>query len=334
MSGNAARSLEYFKEHLTKKPYCTNWLEDGLRIRTVEHAVLMRYIQPNHPNCVNTLWFDVDHALGPIGVVHDLLMCPPHLVTVSPDTGKSHMGFHVMNGIHYNEHSSKSAIRYAGVVYNGIRDKLDADPAYTGLICKNPFHPDWKIWASNHPAYSLDELAEYIDLSPYSDKRKLLPECGLGRNNNLFERARRWSYKAIRQGWPDWKAWLKACEDRALMLNVQYAPDVPNADKGSLEHREVLAVAKSVAGWTYRHFSPEGFRAWQVEQGRKRAERGDMAIIGAKGGAVSRGGGRPSQKDALLVKALELRAQGYTQQGIASSLGIGLRTVKRWLADF
>ena len=327
---NTARSLDFFKKNLSKKPYCTNWLEDGLRILTVEHAVKKRYIQPNHPNCVNTFILDIDRQLGPFDIVHDLLMCPPHFVTLNSETGRPHVGFHV-HGVHYNENSSKKAIRYAGAVYNGIRDKLDADPAYSGLICKNPLHPDWKVWVSNHEPYSLDELSEYIDLSPYRDKRKLLPECGLGRNSNLFERTARWAYKAIRQGWPSWDDWLKACEERALMLNLKYPSGLPNAELGSLEYREVLAVAKSVAGWTFLEFSPQGFCEWQAAQGRKggliTASRYDMKARGALGG-------RPSQKDELLVRAIELRAQGYTQQGVARELGVGLRTVERWLSGF
>ena len=44
---------------------------------------------------------------------------------------------------------------------------------------------------------------------------------------------------------------------------------------------EVKAIAKSIANWTYREFTPDKFRHSQAKKG-------------AKGGKVSRGGGRPT----------------------------------------
>ncbi|MDF5617548.1 primase C-terminal domain-containing protein, partial [Vibrio parahaemolyticus] len=49
--------------------------------------------------------------------------------------------------------------------------------------------------------------------------------------------------------------------------------------KQPLSENEVKHTAKSVAKWTHKHFSLSSFSAWQAKQG-------------AKGGKVSKGGGR------------------------------------------
>ena len=105
---------------------------------------------------------------------------------------------------------------------------------------------------------------------PYNG-RKSLPEYGLGRNCTLFEKTRLWAYKAIRQGWPDYPAWLAACVDRASGYNAQFEQPLPA--------NEVRHTAKSIAKWTHQHLSPAGFRrgagperceGWQGIQGRGR----------------------------------------------------------------
>ncbi|TOG57281.1 replicase, partial [Vibrio parahaemolyticus] len=92
--------------------------------------------------------------------------------------------------------------------------------------------------------------------------QKRLPDYGLGRNCNLFEYLSTWSYKAIRQGWPDYEQWFEACFTRAMGYNKQQF-------KQPLPENEVKHTAKSVAKWTHKHFSPSAFSAWQAKQGAK-----------------------------------------------------------------
>ncbi|EOA8959569.1 hypothetical protein ACIMS1_005309 [Vibrio harveyi] len=37
----------------------------------------------------------------------------------------------------------------------------------------------------------------------------------------MFEYLSKWSYKAIRQGWPDYEQWFEACFTRAMGYNKQ-----------------------------------------------------------------------------------------------------------------
>ena len=118
---------------------------------------------------------------------------------------------------------------------------------------------------------------------------------------NLFDRLRRWAYKAIRQGWPDEQQWHRAVFERANMYNVHDNP---------LPHNEVRHTATSVAKWVFRNFSRQAFSQVQASRGSR------------KGKAL---------RDQLLPKALEMRSQGATQQAISDALGVTERTVRNWL---
>jgi hypothetical protein len=102
--------------------------------------------------------------------------------------------------------------------------------------------------------------------------------------------------------------------ERATGYNVQFEQPLPA--------NEVRHTAKSIAKWTHRNLTPAGFSAVQ-------------AARGAKGGKVSKGGGRPSNSGKaradLMREVLRLKVQGYSNRDIAEDLGIGSASVSRYL---
>ncbi|WP_199909910.1 primase C-terminal domain-containing protein, partial [Klebsiella pneumoniae] len=98
--------------------------------------------------------------------------------------------------------------------------------------------------------YTLDWLADFLDLNAANEK-EIVADYGLGRNCTLFDKTRKWAYRAIRQGWPEYEQWLQACYERASAYNLQFA--VP------LDENEVSGIAKSIAKWTSSKFSEESF---------------------------------------------------------------------------
>ncbi|WP_205419030.1 primase C-terminal domain-containing protein, partial [Klebsiella pneumoniae] len=102
-------------------------------------------------------------------------------------------------------------------------------------------HSHWKIAVWQPELYTLDWLADYLDLTTANDK-EIVADYGLGRNCTLFDKTRRWAYRAIRQGWPEYDQWLQACYERASAYNLQFA--LP------LDENEVMGIAKSIAKWT------------------------------------------------------------------------------------
>ena len=168
---------------------------------------------------------------------------------------------------------------------NALRKKLEADAGYSGLICKNPNHAHWKIAVWQPELYTLDWLADFLELNAANDK-EIIADYGLGRNCTLFDKPRKWAYRAIRQGGPEYEQWLKACYERASAYNLQFS--------APLDDKEVMGIAKSIAKWTGSNFSKEAFDEYVIRTHTSDIQR----IRGRKGGSIggkkSNSGGRPS----------------------------------------
>ncbi len=168
-------------------------------------------------------------------------------------------------------------IRYLAAIEGAFTATLEADPGFTGILTKNPAHPQWHILRGPRIGYELNELAEWVDLDRFKPKR--------GRNVTLFDRLRHWAYRNVLEykkegGLGGWNAWLSACNSRALILNGDFA--------APLDGREVWWVAKSVAKWTWRRFSLEKRRELieRAHTPEKHAQRGRKG--GKKSGEVRR----------------------------------------------
>lgn len=251
--------LSLFEKRLPKKPYHTDDLVTGLKIASLQRAIRSRYIQPNGPTHRYWMVFDIDRP-GAAMAWDDVQGPPPNISVMNPNNGHAHLLYGLDVPIRTAPDGSPAPLRYAAAVEVSLREKLGADPSYTGLICKNALNPYWRAHIWETVAYDLDGLADYLDLSQYNGKRKM-PDYGLGRNCNLFNSLRQWAYKAIRQGWPQFDAWLAACETRAKGYNSRFTDPLPL--------NEVRHTAKSVAKYVFNNFSPAGFSEWQSVQGRK-----------------------------------------------------------------
>jgi len=300
-NAEAVAQLDLFQQSLPVKPYCANDVTAGLHIRSVEHALKHQYIQPNHPNSKLWLVFDIDRPTCVHEITDDLNMPAPHIFAQNPDNGHAHAFYGLETAVHLNKNSSSKAIRFAAAVDCAFTVSLDADGQYCGLIAKNPVHKRWRTYSMNVESYSLGEMADYVELAQYGDRRRSMPDTGLGRNVNLFNRLRKWAYKAIRQGWPDSDQWHRACLDRAIGYNRTQNP---------LPVSEVKSTALSVAKWTYKRFSSEAFSDLQAHRGSLKGK---------------------STRDEKLSRAIELKASGLNQRAIADELEISPQTISNWL---
>ncbi|MGL4602375.1 MAG: replication initiation protein, partial [Plesiomonas sp.] len=185
-------------------------------------------------------------------------------------------------------------LKYAAAIENALRKKLGADTGYSGLICKNPNHTHWQIEVWQPELYTLDWLADYLDLGAAND-REILPDYGLGRNCSLFDKTRKWAYRAIRQGWPKYDQWLQACYERANAYNLQFSEP--------LGDNEVMGIAKSVAKWTSKNCTELSFNAYV-----KITHTSDVqAKRGSIGGKLSHGGGRASLNEPWIKLGISRR---------------------------
>ena len=293
--------LELFKGGLPIKPYCSNDPTHGLIIRSIDTALRHRYIQPNCPNSKLWLVYDIDRPTCVSELTDDLSLPCPHFFVQNPINQHAHAYYGLETAVHLNANSSQKAMRFAAAVDCALTVQMSADGQFSGLIAKNPAHKHWRTYTVNSEPYELGEIADYLDLDKYGDKRRAMPECGLGRNVNLFNRLRHWAYKAIRQGWPDEDQWHRAVFERANGYNLIENP---------LPSNEVRHTATSVAKWTFRHFSAESFSEVQAARGRRKGQK---------------------QRELLMPQVLEMRAQGATHQAISEDIGVPKRTITDWL---
>ena len=296
--------LALFRNSVPKRPYCTDFKEKGLIVRDSERALGKRYIQPNNPNSKLWLVYDVDRRISPEEIEHDRNLPTPNLFVQNPKNGHAHIFYSLDVPVHLNLDSSQKAIRFAGAVDCGLSIAMGADAGYSGLISKNPLHEYWRTVSYNPTPYNLGELSDYVDLDLYSDRRRNLPEIGLGRNCTLFDNTRNWAYRARLKGdWATFSEW-----DNAVLQYVR----LHNKFDTPLPISEVKSIAKSVARWTWRNITHAGF-----------------AEVQSRRGKLS-GKARASQSLFKRQRALQLLSEGKTQRVVAEIMGVSDRQVRNW----
>ena len=260
-----------FSGRLPHKPYCTDDLRAGLRVCPLETALKCLYIQVNPPGLCWVMVFDVDRRAG-WTVAHEAGLPLPTWQAENPANGHCHVAYALKSPVCTSDAARPAPLRYLAAIEAAYRQRLNADPLYTGLITKNPNRIDhWNVgfmdWYDSE-IYTLDELASYVlpELKAGVKKERPLGEiAGLGRNCCIFEKARLWAYSAVREYWDRFVEWHDAVEERCLKVNAEF--ETP------LYYREVRGIARSIAGWTRRHFSPEGFSEFQRQRALMRWER-------------------------------------------------------------
>ncbi len=288
-------ALDLFNDRLPNKPYFSDDLHFGVRIAGKERAILAKYIQFNQPHAMFWLGFDVDR-LGAAIDWSDRNAPAPTLTITNPENGHAHLLYALKTSIRTAPDGKMKPLKYAAAVENALRKKLDADVGYSGLICKNPNHGYWKIAVWQPELYTLDWLADSLDLNAANDK-EIVADYGLGRNCTLFDKTRKWAYRAIRQGWPEYEQLLQACYERASAYNLQfYAP---------LEEKEVNGIAKSIAKWTIKKFSRDDFVNY--------INYTHTPAIQSIRGKKSKGGGRP------VLSSSERQSRPWVEFGISRS---------------
>jgi hypothetical protein len=300
-----------------KKPYCSDDLETGLRIRNLATALKKPYIQANPPNLRIWSIYDVDRV-GAAVAWEDAMLPPPSWASVNRANGHAHLVWGLSVPVLVDSPDMRQGpLRYLCAVESAFREGLQADQGYSGLITKNPAHPLWRTLRGPQLSYELGDLAEWVDLPKHLPKRKPPEEVGLGRNVTVFEWLRVQAYKEIRHYKYDVRnfvLWQSHIYDRALARNGDFLHP--------LDCREVWAVSKSVSKWTWNKFdisaSDKRFSELQAHRGRK--------------AGVASGVARTAVNEDKRASARLMRAGGMTQTAIAEELGVSQKSVSNWLS--
>lgn len=266
---HSSPQLDLFAARLAHRPYCTDDLAFGVRIRDKATALRQRYVQANPPATIGHLVFDVDRQ-GAAFSWETGNLPPPSFVTVNPENGHAQLAYAVRTPVVRTDAARQKPLRLLAALQARMTEQLDADPGYSMFLTKNPFNSAWRVLTHENAVYDLGDLADYVDLSVATKKPRVLVS-GLGRNCELFDSLRKRAYRKViefREG-GCYETWWRYILDAARKLNT-YTHPLPDS--------EVRATAKSVAKWTWRHFGQgaavERFRDRQkARQGRSAAAR-------------------------------------------------------------
>jgi Replicase family/Primase C terminal 1 (PriCT-1) len=231
------------------KPYCTDDLDDGLRIRSYQHAIKRRYIQANPPHLRVWSLYDIDRPAGGLAW-QDADLPPPAWASVNKDNGHAHLAYGLSAPVLTSSMEARQApLRYLNAVEAAFRAKLEADCGYSGLITKNPQHPHWWTLRGPQVGYELGYLAEHVDLERFKPRQGIkVAEVGLGRNVTVFDFVRLWAYRNIRQ-YDNYVLWQKAVYDRCMARNGDFVTP--------MDSREIYHIARSVTKWVWSRFDLE-----------------------------------------------------------------------------
>lgn len=302
-------------DRFPRRPYCTDELETGLRIRSLSSALKKRYIQVNPPHLRVFSLFDIDRAGGGLAW-EDADLPPPTWAAVNPANGHAHLSYQLSAPVLIEgEGLHRKPLTYLTAIEAIMREKLAADQGFAGLITKNPTSPAWRLlWGGE--GYDLGTLSEYLpDLNKRRQKRP--EQVGLGRNCMLFDWLRTTAYKDIR-GWKKaatqgvYVSWLTHLYHTALNRNADFLTP--------LDSREVHWIARSVAKWVWHRFDIE---ASDARFSRRQANRG------RKGGYRS-GEARLTASEDKRASARLMKQAGYSVRAIAEALQVSIGSVSAW----
>ena len=295
---------------LPYRPYCSDDLADGLRIRTLQTAKNRRYLQINPPTQQHYLVFDVDRQ-GAAFAWEDCNVAPPNYAAINPKNGHAHLVYKLAEPVATSEHGRLAPLRYLAAIERGYRIELGADAGYSGLITRNPYKTP-TLCLHKHE-YDLFELSDWLkrDLGEYAEKETAV--AGLGRNVTLFDTARVWAYKAIRfyrvaARSRLFDVWRNEVEGYVQGINSQFMSPLP--------YSEVKATAKSIAKYCWKHDAEAESRF-----SKKQAERGKL-------GGLAKGAANEQKR----VQARLLAAQGMSKAAIARELNVHRNSITNWLS--
>ena len=309
---NVAQLADFFN-NLAYKPYCADDLLYGLQIRPKKTAINMQYIQGNQPCMIHYFFFDIDRAEA-VMAWYDANLPMPYWTAQTQKNGHAHICYKLEIPLCTSELASQKAISYAAKIQAGLANKLGADVGYSHLITKNPFHPDWRTTFWTEQAYTLDYLADFVELPKKLSKKQEV--SGLGRNCTLFDTVRKWAYTAVRDYLHHHSSltWEKAVLTHLEALNGEFQEPLP--------YSEIKATAKSIANYCWRKFSHAGFSEWQSNNAQR---------ANAKGACSKGGKARSQQFNDLRQQALQLHIQGMNNTKIAEHLNVSRKTITRWI---
>jgi transposase-like protein len=311
--------FSYIAERFPRRPYVSNDLSLGTLIRPLQMAGSYRYLQHNPPSHDHVLVIDYDAEALPVPAKEAWRAAglpAPTWIAQTPGTARGHLAWALATPVCTSHAARLGPMRYLAAIEQAYCRALHGDDEYVGLLTKNPINSSaWDTQWIEPTAYTLEQLAEAVQL-PKPDRRQRLTApiepVGLGRKVGAFESTRHWAYSAVSGYWgAGYDVWYRAVRTYVDTVNGGFREPLPEA--------HIKSIAKSVATWVWRRFTPST-KATLVAATHTPAV---QALRGRQKGAKVR--------DEKMETALQRIASGESQKAVAGDLGVTDRTLRNWI---
>lgn len=206
---------------------------------------------------------DIDYPEGGASWIdHDLPM--PTVVIINPENFHAHLVWMLKEPVlwHFRGQSSpirRKPIMYFNAIRKAIEKRVEADPGYTCASTKNPFSKRWNSRWSEH-VYSLDDLAEYVDLKGNLKIYGSTDGVYVGRNDELFNFSRKHGYRQVIK-FESFERFEDYMREFCMNYNQTTIP-LNWPARGSLPHSEADKIARSVSRWIWQKKDDKQFKQY------------------------------------------------------------------------
>lgn len=254
-------TAQAFVDNLPTRCACCDKPSDGVIYLPREEAIKRAHLAPNPRNLCRFLLFDVDRP-GAIYAADDAGLPQPTWIAENRRNGHAHLGYLLAAPVARSNAARLKPLQALARIEHGMRRALRADVGYASFLTKTPFHTQWNTTGGAVPAFDFQYLREFLPAQLPLPVRAT-EAAGLGRNCLLFEKMRRWSYRA-RLEYSDFLLWQDGCIEHCAAMNNFPAP---------LPLQEVRSIGRSVARWTWQRITEKAFSEIQRHRQKSIAQR-------------------------------------------------------------
>ena len=232
----------------------------------------------------------------------------PNVVTQRRASGNCHAQYMLGTPVHRGDKARLAPLQRLARISEFYQESLLADSAYNGVLALNPVWSGGEFvtfWLRRAP-YEMDELAEVI---PNGWRRPTIARSGISKNVDLFK----WAVQEAHRPRSARLIAAAAVKDVPEWVAIVNSRNIATWGTDALPYNEVRGVAKSAAGYSLRQWSEQTFSAIQRRRQAK---------------WVRRKRERNRERDELIRV---MARQGWSQQAIATAVGVNQSTVSRVL---
>lgn len=301
-------TLTDFNNSLAQRVKQTDCFGDGVWLNSKDVALTHKYIQFNDL-FIKFMVFDLDRENSAMD--WELVGLPsPNIVVQNKLNGRCHYIYALEAPICNTVNARRKPIVYFERIQQAYVEKLGQDRHYVNVFTKNPNCDFWRTFVFNVPAYSLDYLADFVDLSNTKIRYQYRDEFVEGRNCDLFNQIKRIGYREVLK-------FKKSGKDLSEFNHylLSYLEQLNQHQQPPLAYRELKGIAKSSARWIWERFTEKRFQEIQSNRAKKRWT--EQQII----------------KSQLIEMFGNVKPDMSLKQ-IAKTFGVSLSTINRWAEEF